>query len=154
MVRLIATFHIDRSQTGTIKAVSSDGAALGQWPCLGKSDNAKAIAMKNHNRDPLKQFGDTPCGTWKVSIGKKQEDESTYGCLPPFTLWPTDGDALLSHSPINRRSGIWIHSGDLTKSSGLRVTYGCIRVHESTMRELHALAKTYGGIESLETREE
>lgn len=151
-MRLVATFPADRSQQGKLQAFVGQ-AQIGEWPCLGKADNARAKQSGNPTRDPLKQFGDTPTGTWKVRVGTVQTDIATYGLLAPFTLWPSGGAALESHSPTNRRTGIWIHGGALNAAGGLRPTYGCIRVHDATMDALHALARKHGPIETLETQE-
>lgn len=149
---LLATFPTDRAQQGKLQAFVGQ-SMVGEWPCLGKADNAKAKASGNPDRNPLKQFGDTPTGTWKVRVGVGQTDIATYGPLAPFTLWPSGGQALASHAPSNRRTGIWIHGGALNKAGGLRPTYGCIRVHDATMEALHSLARKHGPIDMLETKE-
>lgn len=149
---LTVTFPTDRAQQGTLRAFVGN-TQVGEWPCLGKADNAKAKASGNPTRNPLKQFGDTPTGTWKVRVGIVQTDIATYGTLAPYTLWPTGGQALESHSPENRRTGIWIHGGALNKAGGLRPTYGCIRVHDATMAALQDLTRKHGPIDMLETKE-
>ncbi len=138
MIRLIAKLPKDRTQLGTISAYV-DGEHRGQWPCYGKADNAMAAAKGNPSRNPLKQFGDTPTGTWKMIMGAKQSNTNTYGVHPVIMLNPTGGQALNSYSPDNRRSGIWIHGGSPNRAGGLRPTNGCIRVADEDMVAIHAL---------------
>lgn len=152
-MNLLAIFPKDRAQQGTLQLFDGNASKVGEWPCLGKADNERAKQKGNPSRDPVKRFGDTPIGTWKVRIGVAQKNIAAYGPLAPFTLWPTGGQALASHSPANRRSGIWVHGGDFNKAGGLRPTFGCIRVHNETMAALHRLASQYGAIETMETKE-
>lgn len=154
-MELVAIFPKDRTKLGTIEA--RNGASLIEsFQMYAKSDNAEAAKHGNASRNPLKPFGDTPTGTWNVRTGKaftSAADVRTYGPNPVFTLWPTGGQALASHGPNNRRTGIWLHGGALNASGGLRPTFGCLRVHNETMARLHDLAKQHGPITTLETKE-
>ena len=151
-MHIVANLPRDRTQTGTLE-VWHDGALVASYLCYAKADNAEAARRGNPERDPLKPFGDTPCGKWKATVGNAQENIATYGPEPVIMLWPLDGQAYASHQPQNRRVGIWIHGGALNEAGGLRPTYGCIRVHNETMAALHTHIRQVGDIEYVETRE-
>lgn len=142
----------NRTQLGTLTA-THDGRELGSYAVYGKSDNATAKAKGNADRDPLKPFGDTPTGHWKVTVGNKHADTHTYGTEPVFMLWPLDGQALASHGPRYRRTGIWLHGGGLNAAGGLRPTFGCLRVHNETMAKLHTFIRQLGPISTFVTKE-
>lgn len=154
-MELIALLPKDRTKLGMLEV--RDGAKLIEtFQVYAKADNAMAAKHGNAKRNPIKPFGDTPLGTWNARLGKaftSVEDIRTYGPNPVLTLWPTGGQALISHEPKNRRTGIWLHGGDLNASGALRPTYGCLRVHDSTMARLHELSKQHGPITTLETKE-
>jgi len=151
-MNLVAILPKDRSQTGTLEAWNA-GTLVGSFSVLGKADNAMARQKLNPTRDPVKQFGDTPVGTWRMTCGACQLDVGTYGTEPVYTMWPLSGQALASHSPANRRAGIWLHGGEPNAAGGLRPTYGCLRVSDVTMAALHALTAKHGGIDTMETKE-
>lgn len=152
-MRIEITLPRDRTQPGRLVVFGPNGTQLGSFPALGKADNQEAARRGNPTRNPLRPFGDTPTGTWSAKVGKVMPDTSTYGLHPVIYLWPTGGDALTSHSPLNRRTGIWLHGGSLGAAGQLRPTYGCIRVHDGTMARLHGWIRQYGPITNLEIKE-
>lgn len=152
-MRIVITFQRDRSQLGRIEVFAPNGTKLGSFPALGKADNQEAARRNNPDRNPLRPFGDTPTGTWRATVGKVMPDTSTYGIHAVIWLWPTGGDALTSHSPLNRRTGIWLHGGSLGPAGQLRPTYGCVRVHDGTMARLHGWIRQYGPIQNFEIKE-
>jgi hypothetical protein len=150
-MKLIALLPKDRTKLGTLQAISGS-TILCEWPCYAKADNFTAKHHGNPTRDPEKKYGDTPLGNWNVKIGEKQTDTAAYGVHPVIVMLPIDGPALRAYQ-IGERSGIWLHGGKLNASGQLRPTFGCIRVHDSTMAELLLLAKKHGSPDTLETKE-
>lgn len=128
----------DRTKLGTLSCGDFSCA------CLGKSDNLTAKKNGNPGRDPLKQFGDTPLGTYTVSIGPVAWPVTAYGIHPVLRIDPTGGDALVAESE-GKRSGLLIHGGALNHHGQLRPTFGCIRVRNEHQKELVSRVKQAGG---------
>ncbi len=152
MLHLIALLPVDRSQQGTLQ-VWSDGSLVASFPCLGKADDAMARQKGNPKRERRRPFGDTPLGTWTVRVGIRKREVDVYGPEMVLMLWPTGGEAMQAYAAPNRRNGIWIHGGDPNAAGGLRPTYGCLRVSNKTMAELHKLIARFGFPVTLETKE-
>jgi len=148
----VALLPADRSQQGTLE-VWIDGALRASYPCLGKADDAMAKQKGNPKRERLRPFGDTPLGTWTVRVGIRKREIDVYGPHPVLMLWPTGGEAMAAYSSPNRRSGIWIHGGRFNAAGGLRPTYGCVRVSDQTMAELHDFIARRGLPTNFETKE-
>lgn len=153
-MNLIAIFKKDRAKPGVMQ-VWHEGAMVNSFPCLGKSDNATAAKKGNPSRNPERQYGDTPTGTWSVRIGIKKKNTRTYGVHCVLMMWPISGQALRAYAAPGKRSGIWIHGGAPNDAGNLRPTYGCIRLFDHHMATLHELLKQYGQTQTtLETKEE
>lgn len=126
----------DRAKYGNLTV-----ATVATFRCLGKADNAAAKRQGNPQRDPLKQYGDTPPGVYIGTLGMTYKGR-TYGEFPVIMLSPVSGDALRAQKE-GGRSGLWIHGGEL-RNGELRPTYGCIRVDDSTQKILVDLLKGAG----------
>ena len=92
-------------------------------PCLGKADNARAVANANPTRDPTHPWGDAPTGLYAPARPVWLATRTPLG-----EAWiPLDGvqgDALTARH--NGRTGLGIHAG---RGIGRLVpTYGCIRL--------------------------
>ncbi|WP_319529858.1 L,D-transpeptidase [uncultured Cohaesibacter sp.] len=130
----------DRRELGELSLLNGDGACLaGPFVAYGKADNARAAKNGNRDRDPLIQWGDTPDGTYDVpEIVRTGENtvyvQRSYGPDAMLPIEPVDGPAL--QAKMNGRTGLYIHSGDLADSGGLRPTYGCVRLSDDDMRSL------------------
>jgi hypothetical protein len=142
------TLHASRS-TGRMTVADEAGNILAVVPFLALSDNARAAQEGNPTRDPLKPYGDTPTGVWAVQQGTPQLNVRTYGPYAPLILSPLSGQAVLAYAD-GKRSGIWVHSGDLSTTGHLRPTYGCIRVHNSSLGLFRELSQAHGPIARLE----
>jgi len=140
--------HADRS-TGHMTAYNEAGEVLAVVPFLAVADHTKAVQEGNPTRSPLKPYGDTPTGVWSVRVGTPQLNVKTYGPYAPLILTPVSGEAVVAYKE-GHRSGIWVHSGDLNSAGRLRPTYGCIRVHNSTLGLFRELAQAHGPITRLE----
>ncbi len=151
-MKWIAILPDDRNQQGTLE-VWIDGGKSAEFPCLGKADDNMARQKGNPKRDRLRPFGDTPLGTWTVRVGVRRREIDTYGPAMVLMLWPTGGEAMKAYASPNRRNGIWIHGGLLNAAGGLRPTYGCLRVSNTTMVELHKFIARFGSPENLEIKE-
>jgi hypothetical protein len=155
-VNLIATLPKNRNIPGELVALDDAGREWFRCDCFGKSDNAKAAAEGNARRDPLKRYGDTPTGTYRLERMGPWSPARTYGPHPVLLMVPTGGDALTSHSGLNPRRGLAIHGGDLgrnRKTKLLRPTWGCVRVHNESLARIWELALTHGSPKKLEVLE-
>lgn len=141
----------DRAKYGILTAWRGD-LMTGPVRCLGKADNLAAKRKGNPDRNPLKQYGDTPTGTYTGTLGTAHLPASTYGPHPVIMLTPKSGDALKAHMEGGRR-GLWIHGGD-ARNGELRPTFGCIRVDNATQKTLtNALTEVGGECEVVITEE-
>ena len=133
-LRIEVSLPSNRALPGWLRLLDARGNPLYACPCLGKADNAEAIARRNPTRDPLLPFGDTPLGQWEGRISAKpMADTAVYGVNRVITLRAVGGDAL--QAAKNGRAGIWIHGGS-TRMGRLRPTYGCVRVADEHMAAL------------------
>lgn len=133
-------FTADRWQTGTLSLVDKNGATLaGPFRTLGKADNANAAAKGNPTRNPLRRWGDTPTGTYRV-VRLQSSGPGTnypaynYGPDAVIVLDPLSGDALTAKQ--NGRTGLLIHGGAPGENGRLRATHGCIRLSNADMAAL------------------
>ena len=153
-MNLIAIFKKNRSLPGEYQ-VWHEGAIVDSFPCLGKADDAMAKQKGNPSRNPERQYGDTPTGVWRMSIGIVMANANTYGPNKVLVMWPTAGQALTAYGPPGKRNGIWTHGGKPNLAGGLRPTYGCIRLFDKDMARLHEYFAQYGQTQAmLETKEE
>lgn len=138
-MRIQIQLHQNRVLPGTFQVSSDDGSSvlLGPVPCLGKADNNDAALHHNPNRDPTKQFGDTPTGTFAVAAMVPHSGETdlhTYGHFPSLLLDPQSGQALAAKHA--GREGLMIHGGAPSATGGLRPTHGCIRLSDASQQSL------------------
>src|SRR6185436_4954123 len=130
----------DRSQAGQATLVDGRGTRVaGPFAAYGKADPSDAAAHDNQSCDPLRLFGNTPCGHYKfviaVPTGRGTPySESAYGPLGAIVLEPVAGDALLAAA--NGRRGLMIHGGTPGAGEALRATNGCIRLSNNDMAAL------------------
>ena len=130
----------DRKKTGTLTLVdTTTGLTLfGPSPVLGRAARDTAKAKGNAAADPLKPFGDTPQGTYKVTTIVKNGAGTTrpslqYGESGSIVLDPSAGEALTAKN--NGQTGILIHAGrhansSVVAASALKSTNGCIRMRD------------------------
>ena len=143
--------HKDRSKGGKLWIQDQNGAVIGgPWNCLAQADAKLADDIyKNKDRDTTKKGGHTPTGGFELWGYKKKpgatlerfkNNESkrlkSYGPHGGLVLDGISGDAKTAYS-VGGRSGILIHGGDLSKSTGgLRPTLGCIRMSNGDFKSL------------------
>jgi len=139
----------DRSRPG-VMTVTVDGSKgtppidaefQTTYRCLGKSDEAAAIAHDNPSRDPLRPFGDIPTGEYEavLTVAAKPSSKAnlrSYGASKRFVLNPKSGDALKRQQ--NGGFGIMLHEGALGEGGALRPTHGCLRDDQETQEYLVA----------------
>jgi lipoprotein-anchoring transpeptidase ErfK/SrfK len=135
-------FSSNRLNAGQLSVKDTTGSVVfGPVPCLGKADNTAATVQGNSTRDPTLSFGDTPTGDYRVTEFVKhtsgETTSITYGVSPSLLLDPQDGQALVAKN--NGRNGLMIHGGAPSATGGLRPTHGCIRLSETSQRDLVAL---------------
>ena len=139
---MILTFNIslpkNRLLPGTLMAVSNEGEVLLDPPraCLGLADSAAAVQHGNKDRDPLRPFGDTPLGRYRVTVIPAAQNTHSYGICRRLLLTPFQGPCVEAES--NGRRGLEIHEGDENPNyvswKFLRPTDGCVRVQRETMQ--------------------
>ena len=125
-MELLAVIPANRFNYGTI--------VLGTLAlrCLARSDQSAADSVGNPTRDPLKQMGDLPYGTYTLTLGGVETPRRSYGPTPVIHLTPTGGDALTAAQ--NGRAGLLIHGGDYADDGhSLRPTHGCMRLADRDM---------------------
>ncbi len=133
-------FTADRTQTGTLRLVNAANATVeGPFRALGKADNATAAANGNPSRNPLRRYGDTPNGAYRVvrlapSGPGTSYPANSYGTAGLIVLDPQSGDALTAKQ--NGRTGLLIHGGAAGTGGRLRATHGCIRLSNADMAAL------------------
>lgn len=132
----------DRDQTGSLRLQTVAGATLaGPFSVYGRSDNSKAAAHGNPNRDPTQPYGDTPTGTYEIpraiaTGGATSYGSRSYGPNGALVLKPKNGQAATAAA--NGRVGLLVHSGDPGSGGKLRATHGCLRLSNSDMATLMA----------------
>lgn len=146
--RLLAVLPRDRHRPGALALVDAsreeEGShcrllLAGPWPVLGRAGSDVAGEHGNPTRDPLRPWGDTPLGLYRIGgVQRSKEPARTYG-LAYWELIAEDGDALRAVRE-GGRSGLGLHGGELAPDGEtLRPTGGCLRIEDTTCRELLAL---------------
>jgi len=134
---ITAVLPKDRIGEGT---VTWDGAA-DSYACRGKADNQNAIDHGNPSRDPRQAWGDHPDGVYNVPrvITCTPDQAHTYGPYK-LALYAVSGDGKARQdSEGSDWDGLEGHGGDLQPDGvHLRATYGCLRMHNSTVIMLAA----------------
>lgn len=160
-MRLICSLSSNRDKLGTLQAVDIDGVVVFEAPCLARSDDAHAAKEFNKGRNPVKQGGDLPAGTYACKLLPPYKDAGywhSYGPNGQVSLDPIRGQALMAKA--NGRTGLWIHGGDpsankwqIANWGGLRPTHGCLRLANDPMMRLYLLLSHVLGVIELEVTE-
>ncbi len=149
-MRIAVLLPKDRTRPGTLRLLDDAGTPMLAMPCLGKSDNAKALENDNPTRDPTKPWGDTPAGTYRPAKVRRFTPE--HATLGPYAipLIGIGGQAL--EAVKGGRTELYIHA-TRTNDGGrgedrLIPTYGCLRIEDDDMRALvEVLGETMAEIE-------
>ncbi|MFK7001444.1 L,D-transpeptidase [Flavobacterium oreochromis] len=124
----------DRRKEGLFVFFNDDGVIQkGYALAMGTKNNAILIPEGK---------GSTPTGLWTSWYEKVHTGEASYGDYGLIKIKGIDGDALKATN--KGRAGIAIHCGhtvgnekkEYNDKGALMVTYGCIRVYNSDMKEL------------------
>ena len=126
---------VDRRQPGILRVTTDDGKIVFQAPVLARADQRNANKHENPTRDPTKQMGDSPTGTYIATGWKKHSNTGIYGPNGVIVLDPVAGEALEAKDQ-GKRQYIYIHGGGTDEQGALRATYGCFRLSNSAMFEL------------------
>ncbi|MEN6536817.1 MAG: hypothetical protein ABFD60_08435 [Bryobacteraceae bacterium] len=126
-----------KTKFGMLKVFDAFGEVY-ECACLGRADAGAAKLKGNPSADPLKIYGDTPEGTYRVTRGGVLTPLRSYGPSAVLILTPTAGPAL---EAAKVRSGLLIHGGALTVAGILRVTHGCLRVMDTDQYRLVTLVR-------------
>jgi len=135
------TLPKDRIGEGTI---TWDGAS-DSYPCRGKADNQNAADHGNPTRDPKVAWGDHPDGVYDVPRVMTCTPDLAHSFGPyKLALYAVSGDGKTRQDSEGANwDGLEAHGGDPQPDGvHLRATYGCLRVHNSTIIMLAAAANT------------
>jgi hypothetical protein len=136
----------NRLRTGTLSVIDPlTGVPLfGPVPVLGRAARDRAGQAGNPGGDPLRPYGDTPTGGYRiVNIVANGPGTSrpvlNYGQSGAIVLDPASGDA--ARAEANGRTGLLIHAGRHAFSSvvdarALKPTNGCLRMLDWDLAEL------------------
>lgn len=145
-MKLVFTFPSDRRYAGYFTLVDEQGVLVMSGRALGKADNARAMKADNPTRDPRKPYGDTPTGIYGPS--HFVTPEMPHARLGKYWIPMTgaSGDAEVVDG--STRWGILIHAGRLHTDGRLIPTYGCIRLSDRDLDQLHdVLGEKFTAIE-------
>lgn len=136
----------NRLHTGTLTVVDPlTGAPLfGPVPVLGRAARNRAAQEGNPSADPLKKFGDTPTGGYRIvnivaNGNGTSRPVAAFGDSGSIVLDPVSGEA--AQAEANGRTGLLIHAGRHAFSSVvdarmLKPTNGCLRMLDWDLAEL------------------
>ena len=157
-VRIVAWFPRDRYRCGRIAVVDAASSRIveGPWPVLGKSDNRRAAKAGNPERLTIRSHGDTPLGLYRIDGVRESAANEHYTFGPcRIILSALDGDALIrDERATNGDALLRIHGGALKPDGSLRPTYGCPRVHDSTLIRLRDYVLGIEPVRHFEARQE
>lgn len=136
----------DRTKTGTLALIDPiTGLPIaGPFPVLGRAARNTASNKGNPGADPLKPYGDTPLGGYRINRIQSNgpgttRPEEIYGAAGSIVMDPVSGDAAAAKA--NGRTGLLIHAGRQVSSptplpSHLKVTNGCLRMLEDDLKNI------------------
>ena len=112
----------DRDRCGTLAVVDAEGRLItGPFPIAARTTDQLASSRNNRMRDPLRRFGNTPTGHFRIAPLTVDEDRypaaefGRHGLIP---LMPTAGDAAFADA--NGRYGFAIFGGPPAADNSLR----------------------------------
>ena len=155
---ILFALHKNRLIPGDAVITDDTGVVhLGPWECLGCCDSFAATQHDNPTCDPLKPWGSTPTGTYKIQSllnhGPLEANIHSYGPYDTLALIGTSGDALAAtggSDPL--RSGIEAHAGDPGPNGVLRVTHGCLRSSNPDQLVMITFVNGNGGIANFDVK--
>lgn len=136
----------NRNMTGTLTLIDPiTGLPIaGPFPVLGRAARNTAAKFGNSGADPLKPYGDTPLGGYRIQKIQSNGDGTSrpvdvYGSAGSILMDPLSGHAATAKA--NGRIGLLIHAGRQTPTptplpSHLKSTNGCLRMLEVDLKEL------------------
>jgi hypothetical protein len=134
----------NRNHPGWIR-VEINGVPQREFHILGRgSTTLKGKPTLNPTLSPFKYAGNTPTGDYVSPsiVSTTDWDPSSYGPWGAVRLKAVAGDALLAERL--GRTGLLIHGGREGSFDGYRPTLGCLRLHNSDMKQLIQLISNAG----------
>ena len=152
MAKIIVILPDNRDLNGSLRIIDDNGRTIkGPFVVKGRAADNVAREYKNPTRDRLRNYGDTPTGTYKAGpkilpTGKGTPRSSARSYGPNGAIWliPSGGEALQAANTFTR-DRLLIHGGDLYENTpigkanhyvGLRPTGGCLRVSNDDMHQI------------------
>jgi RHS repeat-associated protein len=127
----IHTFN-DRGKYGYGILIVKDMNGKEKFRTVVRAQGMKHAANGNNPRNRLKQYGDSPTGTYKFEQWRKDGDHSIYG--PNYRL---DMTAVSGEIKKSGRTEIQIHGGRQIGFKGnLWNTGGCFRVYDDAIKSI------------------
>lgn len=146
MLRLNCRLPADRQAEGSIWVEPGENSQITApsetWRCRGDADNAKAAANGNPGCEPSRPWGNHPAGVSEVFEVRTCTPAQVYSYGPyKLCLRAISGEILERENAEPGWSALLLHGGALRKDGGLRSTYGCLRVDDSTITILAGLVR-------------
>lgn len=126
----------NRNHPGSLR-IELDGAPRGEFRVLGRgSTTVGGHSTGNPSLSPFLHAGNTPVGDYVSpgTVSTTDWDQASYGPWGAVRVKAVAGDALLAQGL--GRKGLLIHGGASGRFNGYRPTLGCLRLHDSDMKEL------------------
>ena len=131
MKKIVVYLPHDRVHAGYLE-LEVNGKVVFNCGALGKADNAKAAKCGNPGRDPVRPWGDTPCGSYDPA--RVMTLPPPYGHLGKYFI-PMEGTiGQAAEAKTNGRTGLGIHGG--RGNDRLVPTNGCVRLLDDDMEAL------------------
>lgn len=150
MPALIVRLPKNRDFCGEVLLIGASGAVLaGPYRVAGRANDRAAVAGGNPARRSTLRYGDTPTGTYKVSMilpsgAGTAHASDAYGSSGILVLDPCDGDAALAEA--NGRFHVFIQGGPLSDGR-LCATNGALRMADDDLATLCQLLADAVGTE-------
>jgi hypothetical protein len=151
MPRILVRLDPDRNQYGKLTLHDGQGEVIaGPFPASGRASDGPAKEHRNETHDPLMRYGDTPAGTYRVSVILGSGEGTSYsarqyGPNGLIVLDPVSGDAALADA--NGRYHIFIQGGAAGRGRKLRSTNGCLRLFDADLAKVIEAIRELGMIE-------
>jgi lipoprotein-anchoring transpeptidase ErfK/SrfK len=124
--------------------VEINGVPQREFHILGRGSTTLKGKTINPTRSPFKYAGNTPTGDYVSPsiVSTTDWDPRSYGPWGAVRLKAVAGDALLAERL--GRTGLLIHGGLEGSFDGYRPTLGCLRLHNTDMKQLIQLISNAG----------
>lgn len=117
--KVTVTFQKDRTKYGTFALYNAAGEQQVSGSALGRGQN---------NLPENEQYGNTPCGEYRGSLGGPHSNTESFGPNKYIKTFAVNVPAIQKYG---RTDAMWIHGG--RSQTTLQWTDGCVRVFNDSM---------------------